>query len=103
MPARLAQVIDLRAARQEPDRYRSALARRGAADDFDAVLAADQTWRELTERELDDLRRAVALKAPRGQLVAEIVERRKQVARRRRQGRQTSLSGKAGRNSQTAK
>ena len=50
MPARLAHVIDLRAARQEPDRYRSALARRGAADDFDAVLAADQTWRELTER-----------------------------------------------------
>jgi seryl-tRNA synthetase len=43
-------VIDLRAARQEPDRYRSALARRGAADDFDAVLAADQTWRGLTER-----------------------------------------------------
>ncbi|HEY7918813.1 MAG TPA: serine--tRNA ligase, partial [Streptosporangiaceae bacterium] len=43
-------MIDLRAARQEPDRYRSALARRGAADDFDALLAADQTWRELTER-----------------------------------------------------
>ena len=50
MPARLAHVIDLRTARQEPDRYRSALARRGAADDFDALLAADQTWRELTER-----------------------------------------------------
>jgi seryl-tRNA synthetase len=50
VPARIAHVIDLRAARQEPDRYRSALARRGAADDFDAVLAADQTWRELTER-----------------------------------------------------
>jgi seryl-tRNA synthetase len=42
-------VIDLRAARREPDRYRAALARRGAADDFDALLAADQTWRELTE------------------------------------------------------
>ena len=50
MPARLAQVIDLKAARQEPDRYRAALARRGAADDFDALLAADRTWRELTER-----------------------------------------------------
>ncbi len=50
MPDRLAHVIDLRAARQEPDRYRSALARRGAAADFDAVLTADQTWRELTER-----------------------------------------------------
>jgi seryl-tRNA synthetase len=43
-------VIDLRAARREPGRYRAALARRGAAEDFDALLAADQTWRELTER-----------------------------------------------------
>jgi seryl-tRNA synthetase len=43
-------VIDLRAARREPDRYRAALARRGAADDFDALLAVDRTWRELTER-----------------------------------------------------
>ena len=48
--ARLTGVIDLRAARQEPDRYRTALARRGAAADFDALLAADARWRELTER-----------------------------------------------------
>jgi seryl-tRNA synthetase len=47
---RLSRVIDLKAARQEPDRYRAALARRGAADDFDALLAADARWRELTER-----------------------------------------------------
>ena len=43
-------MIDLKAARQEPDRYRAALARRGAAEDFDALLAADARWRELTER-----------------------------------------------------
>jgi len=43
-------VIDLKAARQEPDRYRAALARRGAGEDFDALLAADARWRELTER-----------------------------------------------------
>ena len=43
-------MIDLKAARQEPDRYRAALARRGAAQDFDALLAADATWREYTER-----------------------------------------------------
>jgi seryl-tRNA synthetase len=49
-PARLAQVIDLKAARQDPDTYRAALARRGAAADFDALLAADATWRSLTER-----------------------------------------------------
>ena len=42
-------MIDLKAARQEPDRYRTALARRGAADDFDALLAVDASWRELTE------------------------------------------------------
>jgi len=43
-------VIDLKAARQEPDRYRTALARRGAAADLDALLAADARWREHTER-----------------------------------------------------
>jgi seryl-tRNA synthetase len=43
-------VIDLKAARQDPGRYRTALARRGAAADFDALLAADASWRELTER-----------------------------------------------------
>ena len=43
-------MIDLRAARQEPDRFRAALARRGAAEDFDALLAADRVWRESTER-----------------------------------------------------
>ena len=43
-------MIDLKAARLEPDRYRAALARRGAAEDFDALLAADARWRELTER-----------------------------------------------------
>ncbi|HEY4851333.1 MAG TPA: serine--tRNA ligase [Streptosporangiaceae bacterium] len=43
-------MIDLRAARREPDRYRAALARRGAGDDFDSLLAIDERWRELTER-----------------------------------------------------
>jgi seryl-tRNA synthetase len=43
-------VIDLKAARQDPDGYRAALGRRGAAYDFDALLAADSSWRTLTER-----------------------------------------------------
>ena len=43
-------MIDLKAARQEPERYRAALARRGAAREFDALLAADVRWREHTER-----------------------------------------------------
>ena len=43
-------MIDLKAARQEPERHRAALARRGAEKDFDALLAADARWREHTER-----------------------------------------------------
>jgi seryl-tRNA synthetase len=43
-------VIDLKAARQDPDTFRAALARRGAAEDFDALLTADASWRSLTER-----------------------------------------------------
>jgi seryl-tRNA synthetase len=43
-------MIDLKAARQEPVRFREALARRGAAEDFDALLEADRRWRSLTER-----------------------------------------------------
>jgi seryl-tRNA synthetase len=43
-------VIDLKAARQEPDRYRAALDRRGASADFDALLTADASWRSHTER-----------------------------------------------------
>jgi seryl-tRNA synthetase len=42
-------VIDLKAARQDPQGFRAALARRGAAQDFDRLLAADASWREHTE------------------------------------------------------
>jgi seryl-tRNA synthetase len=47
---KLTQVIDLKAARNDPDHFRAALGRRGAAEDFDTLLAADASWRELTER-----------------------------------------------------
>ncbi|HKB30975.1 MAG TPA: hypothetical protein VKD26_09070, partial [Streptosporangiaceae bacterium] len=43
-------MIDLKEARKDPDRFRAALARRDAAADFDALLAADSRWRELTEQ-----------------------------------------------------
>ena len=43
-------MIDLKAARQNPDAYRAALARREAAQDFEELLAADASWREYTER-----------------------------------------------------
>jgi seryl-tRNA synthetase len=48
-------VIDLKAARSDADRWRAALARKGAAEAFDALLAADVRWRELVPR-VDDLR-----------------------------------------------
>src|SRR5262249_44017381 len=48
-------VIDLRAARADPDRFRAALARKGAAEAFDALLAADARWRELLRR-VEELR-----------------------------------------------
>ena len=50
-------MIDLKAARQEPQRYRQALARRGAEAEFDELLEADRRWREVTER-VDQLRAA---------------------------------------------
>ena len=43
-------MIDVKAARQDPGQYRAALARRGAERDFDALLAADRSWRSHTER-----------------------------------------------------
>jgi seryl-tRNA synthetase len=48
-------MIDLRAARNDPDRFREALARKGAAEAFDALLAADERWRSLVPR-VDELR-----------------------------------------------
>jgi seryl-tRNA synthetase len=43
-------VLDLRLIRRDPDAVRAALARRGDVDDaaIDALLAADERWRELT-------------------------------------------------------
>jgi seryl-tRNA synthetase len=54
-------VIDLKAARADPDAFRAALARKGAAEAFDALLEADERWRALVPR-VDDLRSATKLK-----------------------------------------
>jgi seryl-tRNA synthetase len=54
-------VIDARAARAEPDEYRRRLARKGAAEAFDAWLAADARWRELVPR-VDELRSRTKVK-----------------------------------------
>jgi seryl-tRNA synthetase len=54
-------MIDARAARNEPDEFRRRLARKGAAEAFDAWLAADERWRGLVPR-VDDLRGRTKLK-----------------------------------------
>src|SRR5919106_82069 len=68
-------MIDLKAARAEPERFRAALARRGAADAFDALLAADERWRALVPR-VEELRAAQKLD---GKPTPEQVEQLKQL------------------------
>jgi seryl-tRNA synthetase len=48
-------MIDIRAARNDPERFRAALARRGAAEAFDELMDADARWRELVPQ-VDELR-----------------------------------------------
>jgi seryl-tRNA synthetase len=54
-------MIDLRAARADPDGYRAALARRGYAEELDGLLAADERRRGLLPR-IEELRAARKLK-----------------------------------------
>ncbi len=54
-------MIDLRAARAEPAGWREALARKGAGEAFDRLLAADARWRSLVPR-VDELRSATKVK-----------------------------------------
>jgi seryl-tRNA synthetase len=57
----LAAVIDLRAARSDPDGFRTALARKGPTDAFEALLEADRRWLALVPR-VDELRASTKLK-----------------------------------------
>ena len=74
-------MIDPKAARNDPDRYRAALARKGAANAFDAWLAADERWRELVPR-VDELRSRQKLQ---GKPTPEQVEELKHVKEELRQ------------------
>jgi seryl-tRNA synthetase len=71
-------MIDLRAARSDPERFRSALARRGAAEAFDELLAADERWRALVPQ-ADELRGAQKLQ---GKPTPEQIEALKEVKTR---------------------
>jgi seryl-tRNA synthetase len=44
-------MIDLKLARANPDIFREALARKGAAETFDELLAADRAWAEATSKQ----------------------------------------------------
>ncbi len=68
-------MIDLRAARAGPEAYRAAIARKGYAQQFDELLAADERWRELVPQ-VDELRSRQKLK---GKPTPEQVEELKQV------------------------
>ena len=54
-------MIDLRAARNDPDDFRRRLARKGAAEAFDRLLEADERWREIVPR-VDELRARTKVK-----------------------------------------
>jgi seryl-tRNA synthetase len=54
-------VIDLKAARAHAEHWRAALARKGAAEDFDRLLETDERWRSLIPR-VDELRGRTKLK-----------------------------------------
>ncbi len=54
-------MIDLKAARADAGAWRAALARKGAGEQFDALLEADERWRTLIPR-VDELRGQTKLK-----------------------------------------
>jgi seryl-tRNA synthetase len=68
-------LIDLRAARTDPERYRAEVARKGGAEAFDELLDADARWRELVPQ-VDELRGRQKLK---GKPTPEQVQELKQV------------------------
>ena len=68
-------MIDLRAARADADRWRAALARKGGAEAFDALLEADERWRSLVPK-VDELRTRTKLT---GKPTPEQLEELKQV------------------------
>ncbi len=68
-------MIDLKAARANPDAFRAALARKGAAQAFDELLEADGRWLELVPQ-VDELRSRTKLK---GKPAPEQLEALKQV------------------------
>jgi seryl-tRNA synthetase len=73
-------MIDLKAARANPDGFRAALARRGAAEAFDELLSADERWRAVVPQ-VDELR---AQQKTGGKPTVEQIEKLKEIKERLR-------------------
>ena len=74
-------MIDLRAARSDPDRLRTGIARKGGGDAFDELLEADARWRELVPK-VDELRGRQKTKGkPTPEQVEELKEVKKELRR----------------------
>ena len=72
-------MIDVRLAREQPEATRAALARKGAADLFDQLMAADQQWRAETSA-VDALRARTKLKGrPTPEQLAELQQVKEQL------------------------
>jgi len=54
-------MIDIKAVRNDPEPFKTSLARKGAAGELDALLEADRRWRELVPQ-VDELRAKTKLK-----------------------------------------
>jgi seryl-tRNA synthetase len=87
-------LIDLRAARSDPDRFRAGIARKGAGDAFDQLLEADARWRELVPA-VDELR---ARQKSKGKPTPEEVEELKAVKAELRQREQELATAESLRN-----
>jgi seryl-tRNA synthetase len=92
-------MIDLRAARNEPEAFRAALARRGAAEAFDELLAADERWRALVPQ-VDELRAKQKLD---GKPTPEQLEELKQVKEQLRELEEQLAAAEAERDAALAK
>jgi seryl-tRNA synthetase len=92
-------LIDLKAARHDPDAFRAAVARKGAAEAFDRLLEADERWRELVPQ-VDELRGRQKIQ---GKPTPEQVEELKQVKEQLRELEEQLAAAEAERDQALAK
>jgi seryl-tRNA synthetase len=92
-------LIDLKAARADPDAFRAAVTRKGAGEAFDRLLEADERWRDLIPQ-VDELRGRQKIQ---GKPTPEQVEELKQVKIQLRELEEQLAAAEAGRDEALAK